>query len=173
MEYLGSITAHFRPEEKHYLKPDMTDKPGKHPAFRRKQFTRSGVVESGDLVWLKFRYTNTGNTILDPEGIGGCLWCPELHKKNAKGEWELWGRPCRQTGRSGRPPSRPDVQIGRSGRPRSRPCRQTGTSGRSPSRPGQPHPLPGGRSHHQGDQELRTPLRVCRTKNGQLALRAA
>lgn len=93
VEYLGSITAHFRPEDKHYLKPDMTDKPGKYPAFRRKQFTRSGVVESGDLVWLKFRYTNTGDTILDPEGIGGCLWYPELHRKNAKGEWEFWGRP--------------------------------------------------------------------------------
>ncbi len=93
VQYLGSITGHLIPGARHNLKPDMTDKPGSYPGFERRPFTKSGVVEAGDLVWFKFRYTNTGNTILDPEGMGGCLWFPELHKKNAEGKWEFYGRP--------------------------------------------------------------------------------
>jgi len=93
VDYLGSITAHLIPGARHNLAPDMTDTPGVYPGFERKPFVRSGVVEAGDLVWFRFRYTNTGNTILDPEGIGGCQFYPELHKRNAKGEFELYGNP--------------------------------------------------------------------------------
>ncbi|MFQ3548244.1 MAG: hypothetical protein SNJ70_00660 [Armatimonadota bacterium] len=93
VEYLGSITAYLKPENKNYLKPDMTDKPGIYPAFERQPFVKSGVIEAGDIIWFQFRITNTGNTILDPEGIGGYQYYPELHKKNEKGEYEIYGYP--------------------------------------------------------------------------------
>ncbi|WP_319586297.1 beta-galactosidase [uncultured Desulfobulbus sp.] len=92
-EYLGSITANWIPGARHNMKPDMSDKPGEYPGFARKQFTRSGAVESGDLIWFKFRYKNTGNTILDPEGIGGCQFYPEIDRKNKDGQWEMYGYP--------------------------------------------------------------------------------
>lgn len=93
VEFLGSVTAHMRPERRHLMQPDFSDTPARYPAFERRPFTRSGVVEAGDLVWFKFRYTNTGDTILDPEGIGGCLMVHELYQKNATGEYVLVGRP--------------------------------------------------------------------------------
>lgn len=89
VEYLGSVTAHLTPEVRHNMEPDCSDTPGAYPAFIRRPFVRSGVVESGDLVWFKFRYTNTGNTILDPDGFGGCQLFPELHRKSAEGKYEF------------------------------------------------------------------------------------
>ncbi len=93
IEYLGSITAHLKPGARHNLTPDLSDRPREYPPFTRKPFVRSGVVEAGDLVWFKFRYTNTGTTILDPEGFGGCQFVPELCRKNARGAYETIGRP--------------------------------------------------------------------------------
>ena len=93
VDYLGSITAHLIPGAKHNLKPDMSDTPGEYPGFERRQLARSGVVEAGDLVWFKFRYKNTGDTILDPEGMGGCQFYPELWQKNEKGKYEFVGNP--------------------------------------------------------------------------------
>ncbi len=93
VEYLGSITAHLRPNGRHNIKPDMSDQPGRYPPFDRKPFVRSGAVEAGDLVWFKFRYTNTGNTILDPEGLGGCQFYPELLRKGAEGRFKRVGHP--------------------------------------------------------------------------------
>lgn len=93
VRYEGSITAHLTPGARHNLTPDFSDTPGCYPGFERRAFARSGVVEAGDLVWFKFRYTNSGNTILDPEGMGGYLICPELHRRNPAGDWELVGRP--------------------------------------------------------------------------------
>ncbi len=93
VEYMGSITANARPDWKHYLTPDFSDKPGKYPPFERKPFVRSGVVEAGDIVWFKFKYTNTGNTILDPEGIGGWLFTPQLFQKSPEGKYVLVGTP--------------------------------------------------------------------------------
>ena len=34
---------------------------------------RSSNVREADLVWFKFRITNTGDTVLDPEGFGGSM----------------------------------------------------------------------------------------------------
>ncbi|MHB0999129.1 MAG: beta-galactosidase [Armatimonadota bacterium] len=93
VDYLGSITAHMKPDARHIMKPDMSDTPKEYPPYDRKPFVRSGVVEAGDLVWFKFKYTNTGNTILDPDGIGGTLFNPEIYRKNEKGEWEFAGKP--------------------------------------------------------------------------------
>lgn len=88
VEYLGSITAHLIPNAKHNLKPDMTDEPGLYPGFKRNPMVKSGVVESGDIIWFKFKVTNAGNTILDPEGFGGWAMYPELLKKDASGEFK-------------------------------------------------------------------------------------
>lgn len=93
VEYLGSITAHLRPNGRHNLKADMSDQPGTYPPFDHRPFVRSGVVEAGDLVWFKLRYTNSGNTILDPEGLGGCLIYPQLLQKQADGQYTAVGTP--------------------------------------------------------------------------------
>ncbi|WP_319586296.1 hypothetical protein [uncultured Desulfobulbus sp.] len=93
VEFLGSITANWKPDARNNMKPDMSDKPGEYPGFTRKQFVRSGVVESGDLIWFKFKYTNTGNTILKSEGFGGFQFAPEIDSKNKDGKWEMYGKP--------------------------------------------------------------------------------
>lgn len=93
IDYLGSITAHLTPGARHNIKPDMSDTPGVYPGFERRPLARSGVVEAGDLVWFKLKVTNTGNTILDPEGIGGYLYQPELLRRNQKGDYEHFGNP--------------------------------------------------------------------------------
>ncbi|HPD31407.1 MAG TPA: beta-galactosidase [Phycisphaerae bacterium] len=92
VEYLGSITAHLRPNGRHNLKADMSDQPETYPPFNRRPFVRSGVLEAGDLVWFKLRYTNTGNTILDPEGLGGCLFYPQLLQKQEDGQYTAVGQ---------------------------------------------------------------------------------
>jgi hypothetical protein len=89
VEYLGSITAHMKPGARQNIKPDLTDHPGKYPAFARQPMVRSGIVESGDIIWFKFRVKNTGDTILDAEGFGGWGLYPELSKKDASGEYKF------------------------------------------------------------------------------------
>ena len=84
VEYLGSVTAHMKPGARQNLKPDLTDEPGEYPAFERSPMVRSGIVESGDIIWFRFRVKNTGNTILDPEGFGGWGIDPQLMKKDEK-----------------------------------------------------------------------------------------
>ena len=92
VEYLGSITAHYRPGGRNILKPDMSDEPAEsYPDYDRKPFTSSQITEAGDAVWFKFRYTNTGNTILDIEGLGGWFIRPQLLRKDAQGEYQLCG----------------------------------------------------------------------------------
>lgn len=91
-DFVGSVTAHLRSGGRHNLEPDCSDRPARYPPFDCRPMTRSGVVEAGDLVWLRIRYTNTGNTILDPEGFGGCLFTPHLLRKGNDGKYELVGR---------------------------------------------------------------------------------
>lgn len=93
VSFCGSITAQVKPELRNHMKADLSDKPGTYPPFTRKPFVSSGVVEAGDLVWFKFKITNTGNTILDAEGIGGFTCVPELYKVDDSGGYELVGVP--------------------------------------------------------------------------------
>ncbi len=88
VEYIGSITAHMIPGARHNLTADFSDEPTVYPGFVRKPMVRSGVVEGGDIIWFKYRVTNTGDTILDPEGIGGWALYPELLKKDENGEYK-------------------------------------------------------------------------------------
>ncbi len=92
VEYLGSVTAHIVPGRRNVMKPDFSDEPGHYPSFDTRPLTRSGVVEAGDLVWFKFRFTNTGDTILDPEGFGAWLLNPELLRKDEAGEFRFLGQ---------------------------------------------------------------------------------
>lgn len=91
VEYLGSVTAHLDPGPKQRITPDLSDKPGSYPGFRCGPLARSGVVEAGDLVWYRVCITNTGNTILDAEGLGGCLLYPRLLRRGASGAYEPAG----------------------------------------------------------------------------------
>lgn len=87
VRYLGSVTAHLIPGARNNIRPDMLDEPGAYPGFARGPLVRSGVIEAGDLVWFRFRVRNTGDTILKPEGFGGCQFYPLLKKRDASGEW--------------------------------------------------------------------------------------
>lgn len=90
VEYMGSITAHMKPGARHNLTPDLSDQPGSYPAFKRSPMVRSGIVESGDIIWFQFRVKNTGNTILDPEGFGGWGLNPQLLKKDDNGDYQFY-----------------------------------------------------------------------------------
>ena len=87
VEFLGSITAHTIPDAKHQLKSDFSDTPKEYPGFYRKPMVSSSVIEAGDLVWFRFRVTNTGNTILDANGFGACQYYPILLRKDEKGDF--------------------------------------------------------------------------------------
>ena len=90
VEYLGSVTAHLIPQSRHYLTADYSDEPyDLYPNMKREKMVRSGVVEVGEHIWFRFRYTNSGNTILDPEGFGGSFFHPQLLKKQDDGTYRV------------------------------------------------------------------------------------
>ena len=93
-KYLGSVTAKYRPGGKHQLTPDLSDLPAERfPNFDASPMVRSGSVEAGDIVWFQFEFTNTGDTILDSEGIGGFLFEPKLLRQAPDGSWKPFGIP--------------------------------------------------------------------------------
>ncbi len=93
-EYLGYVTGTLKANARPIMKMDNTDTPtDAYPNYTTTEITKSGTVKSGDIQWFKFKYTNTGNTIIDPEGSGAMLFAPELHKKNDKGVYELFSAP--------------------------------------------------------------------------------
>jgi len=90
VEYLGSVTAHLIPKSRHYLTADFSDKPHDvYPNMKREAMVRSGTVEAGEHIWFRFRSTNTGNTILDPEGFGASIFHPQLLKKQDDGTYTV------------------------------------------------------------------------------------
>jgi len=79
IKYLGSVTGTFIENARNIMKPDLTDTPAAaYPNYTTTELNTSGTVKSGDIVWLKFSYTNTGDTILDLEGGGGFTIEPRL-----------------------------------------------------------------------------------------------
>jgi hypothetical protein len=92
MEFLSSVTGNLREGPPHIMAADLSDKPAvKYPNYDAKPPVRSGTVEAGDLVWFRFRITNTGNTILDPEGVGAFFLKPDISRQKADGTWENTG----------------------------------------------------------------------------------
>ena len=79
IQYLGYVTGTFKEDARNIMKPDLTDTPAAaYPNYDTTELTNSGTVQSGDIVWLKFNYTNTGDTILDLEGGGSFTIEPRL-----------------------------------------------------------------------------------------------
>jgi len=68
----ASLTGNFNDTQQGTLYPSSGDKP----------LMKSGNLKSSDLMWFKFKYTNTGNTVLDSEGNGTFKFIPVLYRKN-------------------------------------------------------------------------------------------
>ena len=89
-EYLGYVDGTAKPGTWPVLSPTLeNDRQGSaYPSYQATDLIKSGTVKSTDITWLKFRYTNTGNTILDSEGNGTFSFTPELYRKEGS-NWVL------------------------------------------------------------------------------------
>jgi len=89
IEYLGSISADFLEDEYIPLTADPKTPISPFPPFKRDGFVRSSTIRASNLVWFKFKVTNVGDTILDPEGFAGCFAEPFIYKLDDDGT-QLW-----------------------------------------------------------------------------------
>lgn len=100
IEYVGHVSADRLPERK-LLDPRNPD-----PAvadgvpWKSDPPARSGVIRKADFQWFTFRYTATGNTILDPEGFNGVQSRLDIYRKQPDGTYKYvssgingWERP--------------------------------------------------------------------------------
>ncbi len=93
-EYLGYVNGTMTsPSTKPQLalNPDDDIRGTAYPPFDTTEERYSGTVEQGDYTWFHFRYTNTGNTVLDLEGNGGFNFYCQLQRKNREGKYETQG----------------------------------------------------------------------------------
>ena len=91
-KYLGSVTGTFDADARTAIKANNKDKPSdSYPNYTTTELNPSGTVLAGDIVWLKFEVENTGNTVLDAEGIGNWNIYPVLYKKDSSGKWQQVG----------------------------------------------------------------------------------
>lgn len=96
-EYLGFVTGTVKEGVRNNMQRKNNDEPAAfYPDYETTELNPSGTVTAGDLVWLRFRYTNTGNTVLDCEGQGNFNLFPQLYKKKADGSWGYFGKPFNQ-----------------------------------------------------------------------------
>ncbi len=91
VEYLGSQTGLFDSDRVVRLKPGS--KTGTFPPYTLLPFTRSTMIQRGNNLWFKFRITNTGDTILDPEGFGAWMTRILVYGIDKDGKRTLVGRP--------------------------------------------------------------------------------
>ncbi len=88
IEYQGYVMGMLKEGNRHLMTSDNTDTPAAaYENYDLTELNASGTVQTGDATWLKFRYTNTGNTILDAEGTGGFVIEPILYRKNVDGSY--------------------------------------------------------------------------------------
>ena len=89
IEYLGSVSADLDDENYVPLTADPKSPISPFPPFKRDPMARSSDVRSAQAMWFKFRVTNTGDTILDPEGFGAWLIEPRISRLKPDGsvEW--------------------------------------------------------------------------------------
>lgn len=86
--YDGYVSGSLRNDYRPVLSGKTDDKQGTaYPSYEASDLIRSGTLPVADLIWLKFTYTNSGNTIWDSDGNGTFCFQPVLYKKNASGEW--------------------------------------------------------------------------------------
>lgn len=87
LSYEGHVTA-----DNTTGKPLLKSDPSKdiqgsaYPAYNASALTKSGTVKASDHLWVKFKFTNTGNTILDGEG-NGSFWFFPVFSKYENGGW--------------------------------------------------------------------------------------
>ncbi len=96
LEYLGSMSAHFDESKYKWLQPDPDKcEPVTEMPLVKAPLVRSGTVKADREIWFRFRLTNTGNTILDPEGFGSAQFLPSLMKFNPDGSraWDSAAQP--------------------------------------------------------------------------------
>ena len=93
LELLGSIGAEFLDDEYIPLTADPKTPVSPYPPFKRSRFSTSSTIKPANAVWFKFRITNTGDTIFDPEGIGATLAAPVLTKYAEDGSEEWCAKP--------------------------------------------------------------------------------
>ncbi len=66
----------------------------RYPAFDTTELSKSGTIKAGaEYTWFKFKFTNTGNTILDGEGNSTFRFMPVLQKKSGSTYTDLGGTP--------------------------------------------------------------------------------
>lgn len=88
IEYLGSVSADFDQSKYVPLTSNPRTPVSPFPPFKRDPMVRSSNVRQAQAIWFKFRITNTGDTILDPEGFGAAFAEPRLTKLNKEGKEE-------------------------------------------------------------------------------------
>lgn len=92
IEYVGYVKGTVKEGKRHIMTPDNSDTPADaYPNYDLTDVISSGTVQTGDATWLKFKYTNTGNTILDAEGTGGFVIEPILYRMNMDGSYTQLG----------------------------------------------------------------------------------
>ena len=81
LSYEGYVVADNRPTAP-YLSPlaDRDVQGSAYPNFEASELVKSGTLKVGDYTWLKFKYTNTGDTILDGDGNSAFRFAPHLYK---------------------------------------------------------------------------------------------
>ncbi|HBQ64102.1 MAG TPA: hypothetical protein DD727_04105, partial [Clostridiales bacterium] len=88
IEYLGYVDATKQPGiwPVHSAAQENDTQGSAYPGFEATDLIKSGTIKSTDITWLKFKYTNTGNTILDSEGNGTFCFAPLLYRKEGS-DW--------------------------------------------------------------------------------------
>lgn len=82
IEYQGCITAEYAPDKLLLSTCDSESMP-----------MLSSLIKPSHFIWYKFYVKNTGDTILDPEGLGATFAEPFLHKYKENGEVEWTANP--------------------------------------------------------------------------------
>lgn len=86
--YDGYVAAEFDNSLKPVLSGKKDDRQGtSYPSYHASELVRSGTLPVADQIWLKFTYTNTGDTILDCDGNGSICFEPVLYKQSSDGRW--------------------------------------------------------------------------------------
>ncbi|MFQ3548822.1 MAG: beta-galactosidase [Armatimonadota bacterium] len=89
LEYLGSIGADFTKDKYIPLTSDPKTPISPFPPYKLREFETSSSIKPAEAVWFKFRLTNIGDTILDPEGFGAAFFEPRIVKFNDDGKIEF------------------------------------------------------------------------------------
>ncbi|MEN6521199.1 MAG: beta-galactosidase [Armatimonadota bacterium] len=89
IEYLGNVSADYERDNYIPLTPDAKSPISPFPPYKRDAMVCSSDIRKAGIVWFKFRITNTGDTILDPEGFGASFASPVLKALDKDGK-ELW-----------------------------------------------------------------------------------